>query len=68
MTTGPNPDSQQLYWRVLDYLPVLSEEQITRLRDLAIGVEDVDAFSEEEISDLEHKSIAKSSPILNASH
>jgi hypothetical protein len=55
MTTEPKPETKFLYRRVLNFLQVLNEEQITKLRNLAIGVKDSSAFSEEEIIDLESK-------------
>ena len=55
MTTEPKPETKFLYHRVLNFLQVLNEEQITKLRNLAIGVKDTSAFSEEEIIDLELK-------------
>ena len=55
MTTGPKPETKYVYRRVLNFLPVLSEEQITKLRNMAIGLRDTTAFSEEEIIDLETK-------------
>jgi len=55
MTTEPKPETKFLYRRVLNFLHVLNEEQITKLRDLAIGVQDTTAFTEEEITELELK-------------
>ena len=55
MTTEPKPETKFLYRRVLNFLHVLNEEQLTKLRDLAIGVKDTTAFTEEEINDLELK-------------
>jgi hypothetical protein len=55
MTTELKPETKFLYRRVLNFLQVLNEEQITKLRNIAIGVRDNTAFSEEEISDLELK-------------
>ena len=56
MTTEPRPETRNLYRRVRDFLQVLNEEQITKLRNLAIGVRDASAFTEEEIIELEWKS------------
>ena len=55
MTTESQPDTKFVYRRVLNFLQVLNEEQITKLRNIAIGVKDETAFTEEEISDLELK-------------
>ena len=55
MNSEPKPDTKNIYKRVRDYLQVLNEEQITRLRNLAIGVSDNTAFTEEEIRELEWK-------------
>ena len=55
MTTELRPETRFLYKRVLNFLQVLNEEQITKLRNVAIGVGDDTAFTEEEITDLELK-------------
>ena len=55
MTTELKPQNKFLYKRVLNFLQVLNEEQITRLRNVAIGVTDDSAFTEDEIQDLELK-------------
>jgi hypothetical protein len=43
------------YLDLYKYLPVLNEEQIRKLRKIAIGILDVSAFSDEEIHVLETK-------------
>ena len=48
-------DKKIVYRRVRDFLQVLNEEQLTRLRNLAIGVSDNTTFTEEEIRELEWK-------------
>ncbi len=55
MNSESKPDTKKVYRRVRDFLQVLNEEQITRLRNLAIGVGDNPAFTEEEIRELEWK-------------
>ena len=55
MTTELKPERKFLYKRVLNFLQVLNEEQITKLRNVAIGVGDDTAFTEDEIHDLELK-------------
>ena len=55
MNSDTKPDTKIVYRRVRDFLQVLNEEQITRLRNLAIGVRDNTTFSEEEIRELEWK-------------
>ena len=55
MTTELRPETKFLYKRVLNFLQVLNEEQITRLRNIAIGVTDDTSFTEDEIHDLELK-------------
>lgn len=49
--------SQQVssYLQLYRYLLVLSEEQITKLRKIAVGILDTSAFSKEEIQLLEYK-------------
>ena len=48
---SPNFNYRHLY----NFLLVLNEEQITKLRSIVIGTKDVTAFSEREIEDLERK-------------
>ena len=43
------------YLALYKYLPVLSAEQITKLRNIAVGILTLGAFSAEEINVLEHK-------------
>jgi hypothetical protein len=43
------------YLDLYKYLPVLDEEQIRKLRKIAIGILDLSAFSNEEIHVLETK-------------
>jgi hypothetical protein len=43
------------YLDLYKYLPVLDEEQIRKLRKIAIGILDLSAFSNEEIRTLETK-------------
>ena len=43
------------YMELYKYLPVLNEEQISKLRKIAIGVLDLSAFSEDELGVLETK-------------
>jgi len=48
--------SQRFNYRYLyNFLLVLNEEQITKLRSIVIGTKDVTAFSEREIEELETK-------------
>jgi hypothetical protein len=43
------------YLDLYKYLPVLDEEQILKLRQIAVGILDISAFSHEEIHVLETK-------------
>lgn len=43
------------YLDLYKYLPVLTEEQITKLRKVATGILGINAFSDEELSTLESK-------------
>ena len=43
------------YRYLYNFLLVLNEEQITKLRSIVIGTKDVTAFSEREIQELETK-------------
>lgn len=43
------------YLDLYKYLPVLTEEQITKLRKIATGILGLNAFSDEELSTLENK-------------
>jgi hypothetical protein len=43
------------YLQLYKFLPVLNEEQITKLRKIALGILDFSAFTNEEISSLETK-------------
>jgi len=43
------------YRYLYNFLPVLNEEQITKLRSIVIGTKDLNAFSEREIEELETK-------------
>jgi hypothetical protein len=43
------------YLQLYKFLLVLSEEQITKLRKIAVGILEMSAFSKEEIQHLEHK-------------
>jgi hypothetical protein len=49
--------SQQIssYLQLYKFLLVLSEEQITKLRKIAVGILEMSAFSKEEIQHLENK-------------
>ena len=55
MTTEASVDTKKLYRQLRNYLPVLNEDQITRLRNMAIGVKNNSNFTEEEILELERK-------------
>lgn len=50
-------DSTRLssYLQLYAYLQVLSEEQIVKLRNVAVGILEMSAFSKEEIDQLENK-------------
>jgi hypothetical protein len=43
------------YLEMYQYLPVLDDEQIFKLRNVAIGILDMTAFSEEEMLTLESR-------------
>ena len=43
------------YLQLYKFLLVLSEEQITKLRKIAVGILEMSAFSKEEIQHLENK-------------
>ena len=43
------------YRHLYNFLLVLSEEQITKLRSIVIGTKDVSAFTDREIQELETK-------------
>lgn len=47
------------YRHLYNFLLVLSEEQIKKLRRVVIGAQDVDSFTETEIRDLEMKLSAR---------
>jgi hypothetical protein len=49
------------YLDLYKYLPVLDEEQIRKLRKIAIGILDLSAFSNEEIHVLETKLLVSDS-------
>ncbi|HYJ37166.1 MAG TPA: hypothetical protein VEV87_01060 [Chitinophagaceae bacterium] len=51
------------YRHLYNFLLVLNEEQITKLRSIVIGTKDVSAFSEREIEELETKLKEKSSTV-----
>lgn len=51
----PNTSVPSVYLQFYQYLPVLDAEQIRKLRKIAIGILDISAFSEEEISLLDLK-------------
>lgn len=48
------------YLQLYEFLPVLNEEQITKLRKIALGILDFSAFTNEEISSLETKLMERS--------
>ncbi len=48
------------YLQLYKFLPVLNEEQITKLRKIALGILDFSAFTNEEISSLETKLMERS--------
>jgi hypothetical protein len=43
------------YMQLYQYLQVLSEEQIIKLRKIGVGMLQLSAFTKEEIEQLEHK-------------
>lgn len=55
MLSVPNNPQQTEYKKFYRFLPVLTEEQIVKLRDIAIGVKRISAFSDEEIVELERQ-------------
>ena len=63
MTTELKPESKKVYRRLYNFLQVLNEEQIVKLRNIAIGVRDSNAFTEEEIRELEYKLLERTAPI-----
>jgi len=55
MTTEPIAATKANYRHLYNFLLVLNEEQITKLRSIVVGTRDLTAFSETEIRDLESK-------------
>jgi len=53
--TADSITSRSNYRYLYNFLPVLNEEQITKLRSIVIGTKDLTAFSEGEIQELETK-------------
>ncbi|MGB8192461.1 MAG: hypothetical protein WCF67_11110 [Chitinophagaceae bacterium] len=54
----PQTSHQQFY----DFLPVLNEEQIVKLRNIVIGTKSPSSFSEDEITELKHKLQERQNP------
>jgi hypothetical protein len=52
------------YLALYKYLPVLSAEQITKLRNIAVGILTLGAFSAEEINVLENKMNQSASDVV----
>lgn len=55
MGTSTPLNGQSTFLKFYKYLPVLTAEQISKLGQIAIGIKDVSAFSDEEIHVLEVK-------------
>ena len=55
MTTETNFQATTSYRHLYNYLLVLTEDQIFKLRNIAIGTNSLSAFSEREIRELEVK-------------
>jgi len=53
MTTETIPQAGLSYRYLYNFLLVLSEDQISKLRSIAIGTKSLSAFSEHEIRELE---------------
>ena len=60
MTTEPIAVNRASYRHLYNFLLVLSEEQITKLRSIVVGTKDLNSFSENEIKELEVKLKEKS--------
>jgi len=61
MTTETDFQSTTSYRHLYNYLLVLTEDQIFKLRNIAIGTNSLSAFSEREIKELEVKLDEKAS-------
>ncbi len=61
MTTETDLQSTTSYRHLYNYLLVLTEDQIFKLRNIAIGTNSLSAFSEREIKELEVKLDEKAS-------
>jgi hypothetical protein len=55
MTTETDFQATTTYRHLYNYLLVLTEDQIFKLRNIAIGTNNMSAFSEREIKELEVK-------------
>lgn len=55
MTTDQNFQAATSYRYLYNFLLVLTEDQIFKLRNIAIGTKSLSAFSEREIRELESK-------------
>jgi hypothetical protein len=53
--TAESLSPRNSYRHLYNFLLVLNEEQITKLRSIVIGTKDVSAFSDGEIQELESK-------------
>ena len=53
--TAESLSTRTSYRYLYNFLLVLNEEQITKLRSIVIGTKDVSAFSDREIQELETK-------------
>jgi hypothetical protein len=62
MTTETNFQAATSYRYLYNFLLVLTEDQIFKLRNIAIGTNNLSAFSEREIKELEVKLDAKAMP------
>jgi hypothetical protein len=65
MTTQANFPSGLSYRYLYNFLLVLTEEQIFKLRNIAIGTSSLSSFSENEIRELEGKLDEKRDPSGN---
>jgi hypothetical protein len=55
MTTESKLESRISYHYLYNFLLVLNEDQISKLRNIAIGTKNLSSFSEHEIRELEGK-------------
>ena len=55
MTTEVNFQASSGYRYLYNFLSVLTEDQIFKLRNIAIGTKDISDFSEREIRELENR-------------